>query len=225
MEVEPKELLDPGEFYDNMAPYYDRFIESTRYNTLSLEEEEKFIESFIKDKTMILDLGCGTGRTMKLLSSVRRGLVGIDISRKMIEIAGNDGLNVVQASALNLPFNNNCFDGIYSMHGGFGYCRNNDEVNRLSIELFRVLRQGGLILLDTPHGVVRGAKYMITWPAGNRIIHAIGFGKNKDEILKALNRVGFGQIRFFGAYGGYSELQDDSRRIIVCATKGVGLTK
>ena len=176
MEVEPKELLDPGEFYDNMAPYYDRFIESTRYNTLSLEEEEKFIESFIKDKTMILDLGCGTGRTMKLLSSVRRGLVGIDISRKMIEI-------------------------------------------------FRVLRQGGLILLDTPHGVVRGAKYMITWPAGNRIIHAIGFGKNKDEILKALNRVGFGQIRFFGAYGGYSELQDDSRRIIVCATKDVGLTK
>lgn len=225
MEIEPKELLDPEEFYDNMAPYYDRFVESTRYNTLSLEEEEEFIKSFIKDKRTILDLGCGTGRTMKLLSSVRGELVGVDISRKMIEIAGNNGFNVVQASVLNLPFNNNCFNSIYSMHGGFGYCRNNDEVNSLSTELFRVLSQEGLILLDTPHGMVRGAKYMISWSAGNRIIHTIGFGKNKDEILKALNRAGFGQIRFFGAYDGYAELRDDSRRIIVCATKGIGLTK
>ena len=223
MEMEPEELMGPEEFYDNMAPYYDKFIESTRYNILSLEEEEKFINSFIKDKRTILDLGCGTGRTMKLLSSVRRELVGVDISRKMIEIAGNDGLNVVQASALNLPFNNNCFDGIYSIHGGFGYCRNNDEVNSLSTELFRVLSQEGLILIDTPHGMVRGPKYMISWPAGNRIIHAIGYGKNKDEILKALNRAGFRQIRFFGTYGGYAKLKDDSRRIIVCATKGIGL--
>ena len=222
MTTEPKGLFDPEEFYDNMAPYYDKYIESTRYDILSLEAEKEFIESFIKGKKTILDLGCGTGRTMKLLSDASRELVGVDISCKMLEIARNDGLNVIQASALDLPFGNSCFDAIYSVHGGFGYCTNNAEIDKLSKEIIRVLKQGGLILLDTPHGMVRGAKYMISWPAGNRMIKAIGYGKNKDEIFKALDNVGFSRILFFGSYEARAELHSDSRRIVVCAVKELG---
>ena len=223
--IETKELLGPEEFYDNMAPYYDSFIESTRYNTLSLEAEKKFLESFINDKKTVLDLGCGTGRTMKLLSGVNRELFGVDISRKMLDIARDDGLDVVQASALDLPFNSDCYDAIYSIHGGFGYCKDIDEVGKLSSELYRVLKQEGLILLDTPHGVVRGAQYIYSWPAGNRMINAVGYGKGKDDILRVLGGIGFSEISFFGDYGAHAELHGGSRRIIVCATKDVGLTK
>ncbi len=223
--IEPKELLGPEEFYDNMAPYYDSFIESTRYGVLSLEEEKEFLASFIKGKKAILDLGCGTGRTMKLLSGVDRELVGVDISCKMLDIACNDGLDTIQASALDLPFCDCCFDAIYSMHGGFGYCENIDEVGKLSFELFRVLKQEGKILLDTPHGVVRGAQYIFSWPAGDRMINAVGYGKGKDEIFRALDGAGFSQISFFGDYGARAELRNDSRRIIVFAVKDGGPSK
>ena len=215
-----KEILGAREFYDDMAAYYESFIERTRFNILSLEEERIFVESFIHNKKTILDLGCGTGRTMKLISNTRRELIGVDISSKMVEIARDDGLDVVQASALNLPFADSYFDAVYSLHMGFGYCRNNDEVEKLSLELFRVLKEGGLILLDTPHGKVRGEQYIISWPAGNRTINLIGYGKAKDEISKTLEKVGFRQIRFFGGYKEYAELQSESRRIIVLAIKG-----
>jgi len=215
-----KEILGPREFYDEMAPYYESFIERTRFSFLSLEEERIFVESFIHNKKKIMDLGCGTGRTMKLISNRGRELIGVDISSKMLEIARNDGLDVVQASVLNLPFANRYFDAIYSLHTGFGYCRNNDEVEKLALELFRVLKEGGLILLDTPHGMVRGQQYIISWPAGTKMIDLMGYGKTKEEISKALERAGFGQIRFLGAYKEYEELQNKSRRIIVLAIKG-----
>jgi ubiquinone/menaquinone biosynthesis C-methylase UbiE len=215
-----KEILGPREFYDGMAAHYENFIEQTRFNILSLEEERIFVESFIDDKKTILDLGCGTGRTMKLISNTGRELIGVDISSKMLEIARDDGLDVVQASALNLPFTNSYFDVIYSLHMGFGYCKDNNEVEKLALELFRVLKEGGMIMLDTPHGKVRGERYIISWPAGDRTINAIGYGKTKDEISKTLKRAGFRQPRFFGGYKKYEELQSESRRIIVLAIKG-----
>ena len=218
--MKEKGILGPREFYDDMASYYESFVEQTRFSILSLEEERIFIEPFIHDKKRVLDLGCGTGRTIKLISSASRELIGVDISSKMLEIARDDGLNVVQASALNLPFANNYFNAIYSLHMGFGYCRNNKEVEKLSLELFRVLKEGGLILLDTPHGKVRGEQYIISWPAGDRTINAIGYGKIKEEISEALETAGFRQIRFLGGYKEYEELQNESRRIIVFAIKG-----
>jgi len=214
-----EETLGPEEFYDSMAPYYDSFIERTRLSILSLEEEREFVAAFIRDGTRILDLGCGTGRTMKILAKVGRELVGVDISSRMTEIARNEGLSVVQASALCLPFGEGSFDAVFSIHGGFGYCRNSDEVERLSVELFRVLRKGGVVLLDTPHGRVRGEQFLVSWPAGDRTIRMIGFGVTEDGVWPAFHRAGFTGVRFFGDYRASAGLRSDSRRIIVSATK------
>lgn len=213
------EILSPGEFYDIMAPYYESLIESTRFSFLSLEAERKFIETFIQGARTVLDLGCGTGRTMKLLSDNKRELVGIDISRKMVELAGSCGLNVVQASAYHLPFHDSCFEAIYSLHGGFGYCQNNLEMEILLLELFRVLKHGGLILMDTPHGKVRGEQYITSWLAGDITINLTSYGKTEKNIKEALSKTGFGQTRFFGGYDETVSLQDDSRRTIAVLTK------
>ena len=212
-------MLEPKEFYDTMAPYYDDFIEQTRYAYFSLEQERQFIESFLTDGTLVLDLGCGTGRTMKLLTKPDRNIIGIDISFKMLEKAHNLSLNVIQSSANTLPFIDNFFSDVYSLHMGFGYCKNEDEVVKIASELFRVLKKDGHILLDTPHRAVRGEKYTVSWQAGNKTIDAVSYAKDKDEIFAALTKIGFKNIRFFGAYSQHTPLQDDSRRIIVSATK------
>ena len=115
-----------------MAPYYDDFIEQTRYAYFSLEQERQFIESFLTDGTLVLDLGCGTGRTMKLLTKPDRNIIGIDISFKMLEKAHNLSLNVIQSSANTLPFIDNFFSDVYSLHMGFGYCKNEDEVVKIA---------------------------------------------------------------------------------------------
>ena len=77
-----EELLPPGDFYDTMAPHYDSFIEQTRLGYLSLEEEAAFVESVIGDSRVVLDLGCGTGRTARLLGGPGRALVGIAVWRQ-----------------------------------------------------------------------------------------------------------------------------------------------
>ncbi|HEY31819.1 MAG TPA: class I SAM-dependent methyltransferase [Dehalococcoidia bacterium] len=213
------EMLSPREFYDIMAPYYESFIESTRFSFLSLEAEEKFIVTFIQRPRTVLDVGCGTGRTMKLLYDGKRELFGVDISRKMVELAGNQGLKVIQASAYHLPFPDSCFEAIYSLHGGFGYCQNNLEMEMLLLELSRVLQRGGIMLMDTPHGKVRGEQYITSWSAGDITINMTSYGKTEENIKEALSKTGFGQMRFFGGYDEAVSLQDDSRRIIVVSTK------
>lgn len=211
--------MAPKEFYDTMALHYDSFIEQTRLNYFTLEEERIFLESIIGDKKILLDLGCGTGRTMKLLSTSTREIVGIDISVKMVELAQKFSLSVVQGSALALPFAQCSFDAIYSIHMGFGYCTSRSEMRRLASELFRVLKQGGMAILDTPHGQYRGNRYITSWTAGDTVIKAFGYGKNRSEIYAIMKNVGFLQLRFLGSYSEDAELRNDSRRLIVIAVK------
>ncbi|MBC8461817.1 MAG: class I SAM-dependent methyltransferase [Deltaproteobacteria bacterium] len=210
--------LSPENFYDKMAPYYDCHIELTRFPLLSPTEEKEFLESFFSNCKTILDLGCGTGRTMKLIGNDNRRIIGVDISNEMIKIAKASGLCAVNTSYFNLPFDSSYFDAIYSLHMGFGYCRSEHEMNMLSKELFRVLRTKGIILLDTPHAKTKGKEYVTSWVAGNELISSISYGKTKGEILKVLADVGFVNISFYGFYKTDCQLEDSSRRIIAVAT-------
>ena len=139
-------------------------------------------------------------------------------SNKMIGIAKAACLNVVQASCYELPFSDAYFDVVYSIHMGFGICRNKSEMERLSRELFRVLKPQGVILLDTPHAKVRGKEFLISWTAGNEVISARFYGKTKEEITKILIDSGFVDISFYGFYK-TNQLYEDSKRIIVVAKK------
>lgn len=141
-----QEILHPRDFYDVMAPYYDDFIEQARFSYLPLVEEKAFVESVIRDRKVVLDLGCGTGRTMRLLCDGNRTVIGVDISRCSLRLAREGGADVVLASAFHLPFAGDRFDAIVSIHMGFGFCTNSLDMERLSSESYRALKSGGIIL-------------------------------------------------------------------------------
>ena len=70
----------------------------------------EFGSGYLKDKNLILEIGCGTGSFTKLID--RSGYFGLDLSIDAIRVAKKYCVNsqFVVASALNLPFREAIFD-------------------------------------------------------------------------------------------------------------------
>jgi len=89
----------------------------------------------------LLDVGCGTGINMQLLSKFGTAY-GIDISDYAIHFCKMRGIKKIKKSnVMNIKFNNNIFDVVTSL--GVFYHRNvTDDVKAMK-EIYRVLNPGG----------------------------------------------------------------------------------
>lgn len=122
-----------------------------------------FVDLFSSDRDIILDAGCGSGRTTVELGKVMKngqivaldrfdpasGEIGRkDLLEKNLEIAGmTDRVRIVQGDVTSLEFPDNTFDTITST-----LLLNNLGAAKLTglKELFRVLRPGGKMLVVVP---------------------------------------------------------------------------
>ncbi len=215
-------VLSPAEFWDEMAPYYDEYVASTRYRFFKPEDEAKFFDKLFKGRRLILDLGCGTGRTIRLLSGLGYEFVGIDISKKMLQIAkGFEQNSYVLADIRHLPFLDSTFDTAFSLHGGLAHLKTFDEKLRAVREISRVLRPGGLVFIDvpSPYRKDRGGVFVVEWPAGRKQIKTVGYGfwpRDAREILRK------SQLKLEHLLGGYDleeKYTKESRRLIIIASK------
>ncbi len=83
------------------------------------EKEEKFIKEYVSKKDIVLDLGCGTGRTINIMSPFCKEIIGIDNDEFAVE-KGNKNIDklknakIIFADAEKTPFPNNKFDVIFS---------------------------------------------------------------------------------------------------------------
>lgn len=99
----------------------------------------------------ILDLGCGTGDTLKLISNIREsceGLVGLDISKNRIEIAKrtNPAIKWLEGSMTCLPFGDKSFD-LVTAFVSFMFLMNNDDLYQTMEEIKRVVKPGKYFIL------------------------------------------------------------------------------
>ena len=100
-------------FFDNIARYYDNIL--GRWFNGILRRLIKEVK--IKDNSMILDVGCGTGSFLKIISNNKTlRLYGIDISPKMLEVAKSKlknkaELNLISAEKIDYKHK---FDYIFS---------------------------------------------------------------------------------------------------------------
>jgi SAM-dependent methyltransferase len=73
----------------------------------------------LNPSTLVLEVGCGSGRFLKYLSDKVGFLVGVDPSEALLAadklIGANDKVLLVKASANDLPFVNESFDFVYSI--------------------------------------------------------------------------------------------------------------
>lgn len=84
----PQELIT--DYFNNIASVYDVEQEDKGYrgHVLAVGALRQHLDTF-RTNYSILDLGCGTGLCGFQASDLVRQLVGVDISRKMLELASN----------------------------------------------------------------------------------------------------------------------------------------
>lgn len=113
-----------------------------------MKEVWKEVLSEVFDKKMrILDVGTGTGFLALILAELGHDVIGIDLSREMINIAKKkvDGLKIkfVIGDAENLPFNDESFDAVICRHVVWTLPNPQKAVK----EWYRVLKDGGKIVM------------------------------------------------------------------------------
>ncbi|MBI3342076.1 methyltransferase domain-containing protein [Candidatus Curtissbacteria bacterium] len=109
----------------------------------------KTVENLISKKVKILDLGCGTGGTMKyFIKRGYRNIYGIDNSKYAISFCKKRGIKNVRLGDVNkIPFEDKSFDAIICLdvlyHKGV-------DLEKAPKEIFRVLKEGGFLYSQEP---------------------------------------------------------------------------
>jgi len=117
-----------------------------------LDAEIQFVISNLHGTDLVLELGCGYGRVMKVVSQFVSWIVGNDISKESLELARsymescqNHAVFLMDASQLS--FRSCIFDAVFCIQNGisaFGVDR-----KRLVAESIRVTKNNGIILFSS----------------------------------------------------------------------------
>jgi ubiquinone/menaquinone biosynthesis C-methylase UbiE len=139
--------------YDAIASTYDRRRAEGDFSPIT--RAVRHLAEQVKPRR-ILDLGCGTGRSLDGLppdSCPAARCVGLDLSAGMLTQARayRPQAHFVQATADALPFADESFDLIFSLHAFHHF----PDPRRVIREAFALLRPGGrfAVLNLDPHGM------------------------------------------------------------------------
>ena len=138
-------LADISTSYDNVAVSYAELVVDGADG-----EETAFdlVAGLVVPEGLVLDVGCGPGRTTGSLAARGLRVVGIDLSPGMIEVARRDhpalDFRVGSMTALDLP--DGSVAGIVAWWSIIHLPR--EVVPQAFAEFHRVLAPGGVLLLD-----------------------------------------------------------------------------
>jgi demethylmenaquinone methyltransferase/2-methoxy-6-polyprenyl-1,4-benzoquinol methylase len=195
--------------FDRIAPVYDAM---NRAMTVGLDRSWRrlAVELVVQPGDRVLDACCGTGDLA--LEAERQGghVTGLDFSEQMLERARRKSQTVewLQGDLLALPFANGAFDAATV---GFGV-RNVADLELALRELRRVLRPGGrlaVLEITQPRGALK--PFFGVWfdrivpilgkviPGGRAYAYlpaSVRRFPGAEELVSALEREGFGDVRF-----------------------------
>lgn len=135
---------------------------------------------------LVLDVACGTGYGMEILTAGGRKVIGVDRDPAALSSARRAG-PVVLADASALPFSDGAFDAVTS----FETLEHLDDRPGFIAELARLLAPGAPLLLSTPNA-------LYTKPVNGRPRNPFHvFEYSPGELLAELRR-SFGDVEMFG---------------------------
>jgi SAM-dependent methyltransferase len=150
-----------------------------------------------------LDLGCGAGRVMELLARAGCTMVGLDLAEGALAGARarlGVGARLVRGDAFHLGFADGAFDAVVSL--GYASVGSYPGVQG---ELARVLRPGGLALIDfrrfglyhLPLAPLRGRQFARAWRRGDVSVPLLGLRPGPTWAAAGLRLEG---VRLFNTY-------------------------
>lgn len=112
--------------------------------------ELSMIEPLLKSGMLVLDAGCGEGKTTEALSR-RADIIGCDFSREALRTLRSQrdperSINLVECNILELPLGSEKVDMVVAVHA-LSHMRERERV-QASRELARVLRRGGAVFVE-----------------------------------------------------------------------------
>jgi ubiquinone/menaquinone biosynthesis C-methylase UbiE len=171
--------------FDEWPERYEQWFTTPIGKLVKAKEAELVLRLLdLKPGEKILDAGCGTG--IFTLDYLERGVevVGLDISRPMLRMAGAKAadypFDAIRGDMLYLPFKEGAFDRVVSVTALEFIA----DGRRAIAELFRVTRPGGRVVVATlnslsPWAARRRAKTQ----KGQRHILEEAFFRSPEELL------------------------------------------
>jgi len=132
--------------YSKIAEYYDKM----RHIRADVWIPKIIQYGKIENRSLVLDVGCGTGSFATSLLSLRNATIfSIDNSLKMLKKASAKNktrkIHWILSDAHKLPFKNNCFDCVYMT-----LVVHHFENKELALqEVYRALKKGGSCVIMT----------------------------------------------------------------------------
>ncbi len=145
-----KNAGEAAAFYDRVAWAYDRHFAYPRRIT---ELQTAWLLRLCR-RGPLLDLGCGTGRMLDPLAEAGFTPFGLDCSKKMLARArqAHPEADLVRAEAgRGIPFASAAFETVICLHAVLIHITDPEERRGLALEVQRVLRPGGVFVLELPH--------------------------------------------------------------------------
>lgn len=112
----------------------------------------------------LLEIGCSVGATLEVATQRGWDAVGVDVAETAIARCRKAGLEALLVGPLVLPFADESFDVVCAWH----VIEHVESVEKTLKEWARVLRPGGLLVIETPDANCRkakrlGARYRKFW--------------------------------------------------------------
>lgn len=114
------------------------------------EREREYLQMVIPKNSFVLEVGCGDGRSILDIISVTEHIVGIDHDSTAVASAKEkfkayEDVNIIQADAQQLPFENGIFDAVICMTT---FANLGDARPQILSEIKRVMKPSGIFVIS-----------------------------------------------------------------------------
>ncbi len=112
------------------------------------------VSRLIKPSDIVLDLGCGSGIFIPIISPLCNRLMGVEVapvlaeqSREVVRKFNLQNTSIIQGSAEEIPFGENSFDAVLSVD----LLHHLEHLDRSLREIKRVLKSSGTLIVYEPN--------------------------------------------------------------------------
>lgn len=134
--------------HEKLADSFDEIMNSYDADRRLSVLIDDFLSEINLEKAQVLDAGCGTGIGSNRLKEKGSDVISVDLGFNLVKLASRKANSTpTQASILNLPFESNQFDIVFSTE----VIEHIPDPLSAITELWRVIKPGGWLTLSTPN--------------------------------------------------------------------------